>query len=199
MKSFFTSHDEKITEKAFSQSLVISVLSILLCLVALCSMTYAWFTEGVSSNSNTLVSGSFGLEKPVIVKTADGETSTADAATAIEVEGENGVYTCTLPANGTYRVTLTCGNSTAKGHCVVTINSQEKSTDAIIGASTANLDGYSINDPFTFQIKTSADAVEVEFRAVWGVVATPKIEKNETYSVDDWNDSSDNSTTEPDS
>ena len=191
MKSFFTSNDEKITEKAFSQSLIISVVSILLCLVALCSMTFAWFTEGVSSGGNTLVSGTFGLHKP-IVKTTVGETD-------IEVTGENGVYSCTLPANGTYLVTLTCGDSTAKGHCIVKINGYEKNTDAIIGASTANKDvyPYTENDPFTFQISTSTEDVTVEFHAAWGVVVSPNIKKDVTYSSVDWKESSDDSTTEP--
>ena len=59
LKSFFDYKDGKISEKTFSQSLIISVVSILLCIVVLCSLTYAWFTTESKSNSNTLVSGTF--------------------------------------------------------------------------------------------------------------------------------------------
>ena len=187
MKNFFTSNNEKITEKAFSQSLLVSLFSILLCLVLLCSMTYAWFTDGTSSNCNTLKSASFWLEKPVVVRT-DEEIAPASEITVTEVAGEKGTYTCTLPTNGTYLVTLNCGASTAKGHCVVKINGQEKKTAAIIGTETAN---GQISCPFTFQIETSTENVEIVFQAVWGVIAEPNIEKDQTYSVEDWQKSTD--------
>ena len=92
MKNFFDCKDEKITEKAFSQSLIISVVSILLCLVALCSMTYAWFTTETSSSSNTLTSGSFDLD--IIVSKVDDGAATASA---IEAESNtDGKYSYTL-------------------------------------------------------------------------------------------------------
>ena len=199
LKSFFTSHDEKITEKVFSQSLLISVISILLCLVALCSMTYAWFTESTTSSENTLISGSFALDEPTIVQVAEGGISTVNASADIVILNENGVYSCTLPANGTYLVTLTCGASTAKGHCTVKINGCKKSTDVIIGAATVNKDVYTYteNDPFSFCIQTSTEAVTVEFDAAWGVVVSPDIKKDFTYRSVDWEESSDDLTTEP--
>lgn len=186
MKSFLTSHDEKITEKAFSRSLCVSVLSILLCLILLCSMTYAWFTDGTSSGGNTLTSASFGLEKPQVVQ-AD------DASVNIEVlPGENGVWRCTLPtAKKEYTVILRLdADSTAKGHCVVSINGKDQKTAAIIGDSTANKDGYGLSSPFKFTITTTDDNTEVVFRPVWGVVAEPDIKMGVTRSVADWGTSS---------
>lgn len=55
---------EKLTEKAFKQSIILSFLSIFLCIVALCSTTFAWFTDEVSTGSNKIVSGALkiGLE-----------------------------------------------------------------------------------------------------------------------------------------
>lgn len=186
MKSFLTSHDEKITEKAFSRSLCVSVLSILLCLILLCSMTYAWFTDGTSSGGNTLTSASFGLEKPQVVQ-AD------DESVNIEVlQGENGVWLCKLPTAGKeYTVILSLdADSTAKGHCVVSINGKDQKTAAIIGDSTANKDGYGLSSPFKFTITTTDDNTEVVFRPVWGVVAEPDIKMGDTCSVADWGTSS---------
>ncbi len=187
MKSFLTSHDEKITEKAFSRSLCVSVLSILLCLILLCSMTYAWFTDGTSSGGNTLTSASFGLEKPQVVQ-AD------DASVNIEVlPGENGVWRCTLPnKEEKYTVILTLdADSTAKGHCVVSINGKDQKTAAIIGDRTVNREGYPENSsPFTFTIQTTENDTVVEFRPVWGVVAEPDIKMGAPCSVADWGTSS---------
>ena len=84
LKNFFDCKDEKITEKAFSQSLIISVVSILLCIVALSSVTYAWFTGETTSGSNTLMSGSFDV-KITVSKLEDGVAS----ANAIEAESNN--------------------------------------------------------------------------------------------------------------
>ena len=55
MKNILNSK-EKISEKAFSQSLLISVISILLCIVALCSVTWAWFSTEISSSSSDIKS-----------------------------------------------------------------------------------------------------------------------------------------------
>ena len=101
MKNFFDCKDEKITEKAFSQSLIISVVSILLCIVALSSVTYAWFTGETTSGSNTLMSGSFDV-KITVSKLEDGVAS----ANAIEAESNNeGKYTYKL-LPGTYEISL---------------------------------------------------------------------------------------------
>ena len=54
---FFGSKQDKLTDKAFTQSIAVSVISILLCVVALCSVTWAWFSEGVTSFSNTIKTG----------------------------------------------------------------------------------------------------------------------------------------------
>ena len=46
----------KLTEKAFKQSITISIIGILLCMVALCSVTWAWFSAEISSSSNDITS-----------------------------------------------------------------------------------------------------------------------------------------------
>ena len=56
---------DKLTDKAFSRMMLTSVLGILVCLVCLCSTTWAWFTADVSNNSNTIGTGQFNLEVSV--------------------------------------------------------------------------------------------------------------------------------------
>lgn len=182
MKNFFDCKDEKITEKAFSQSLIISVVSILLCLVALCSMTYAWFTAETTSSRNTLTSGSFDVT--IAVSKVDDGVATASEG-GIEPESViEGKYTYILE-KGTYEISLTLTDeSTVKGHCVVTIgDGAEQHTAAIIGDNTANVDkSEARTDPFKFKI-TVTKTTEVILEPRWGVVLNADIEYGSTYPM----------------
>ena len=73
MKLFSETKDpnKKMTEKTFVQGMVISVVSILLCIVAICSMSYAWFSTNTSSGQNLLQGGSFALD--ITVTDSDGQ------------------------------------------------------------------------------------------------------------------------------
>lgn len=182
MKNFFDCKDEKITEKAFSQSLIISVVSILLCIVALCSVTYAWFTGETTSGSNTLMSGSFDVD--ITVSKVEDDVATASTVELTEDPTKAGRYICTLE-KGTYEIVLTLtGGSTVKGHCVVTIgNGAEQHTDAIIGNNTANVDESTTKtDPFTFKI-TVTEKTTVTLEPRWGVVVNADIDYNEEIKV----------------
>lgn len=171
MKNIFTTSDEKISEKAFSQSIIISIVSILLCIVMLCSLTYAWFTSETSSGSNTLMSGTFDVTINVY-KVIDGVATTS----TIEAESNSeGMYSYTLEP-GTYEISLTLTDgSTVKGHCIVTIgNTVAQHTAAIVGTNTANIENEHITDPFTFQIKVTENTT-VTLEPRWGVVVEPDI------------------------
>lgn len=191
MKKFFDCKDEKITEKTFSQSLIISVLSIFLCLIALCSMTYAWFTSETESSENIITSGSFNIIEARV--TLSNETDIIEPQTE---DKEKGAFTYTL-SKGTYNVALYLNDaSTAKGYCIVKIGGVEKHTEVIVGANTANRDGYEITAPFEFTLVVEEDGTAVEFTQHWGVSATSSLKPGETYSASDWNKISDGSAEE---
>ena len=179
MKSFFDCKDEKITEKAFLQSVIISVVGFLLCIVVLCSMTYAWFSSETSSSANTLMSGSFDVTIGVS-KVEDGVA----AASTIEAESNNeGKYTYKL-LPGTYEISLALTeDSTVKGHCVVTIGNDTQHTDAIIGANTANVENAAMTDPFKFKITVTAETT-VFLEPRWGVVVNADIDYDEEIKVE---------------
>ena len=98
LKNIFKSKEEKITEKAFTHGIFVSVLSILLCMVALVSTTYAWFTTDTSSSENVLESSRFALD--ISVKDVDGIPISV-------VESGSGIYSCTFDVVGVYTVVLT--------------------------------------------------------------------------------------------
>ncbi len=179
LKNFFDCKDEKITEKAFSQSLIISVIGILLCLVVLCSMTYAWFANETASNRNTLISGTFDVT--ISVAKVDNGALTASGV-AVEPDPDNeGKYICNL-GPGTYMVSLELtGESTVKGHCVVTLGKDTpKHTAAIVGANTVNAENEKVTETFTFTITVVQDT-KVTFEPRWGTVEVPDIQHEGAY------------------
>ena len=166
MKNTFSFKNEKRSEKLFSQSMLISVFSILLCLVLLCSMTYAWFTANALSSGNVIKSGFFALDIDVRDENDD-----------VVPVADN---TCTFNDAGTYTITLKMtGDTTAsKGYCELSISSvAEKmqtapiSKDASVGV-----------EEFTFTIVAEANTVVV-FEPKWGISAAPDISHNGTLAL----------------
>ena len=174
MKSFFDYKDGKISEKTFSQTMIISVVSILLCIVVLCSLTYAWFTTESKSNSNTLVSGTF----DVVISVKN------EHAIPVEPESNSDNKYVYRLQPGTYEITLKLTeSSTVKGHCVVNIgNGPDLHTAAIIGTNTANVDTAEITDPFTFKIVVTENTT-LTLTPRWSIAADPDIANNSTYTA----------------
>ena len=183
MKNIFDCKDEKITEKAFSQSLIISVLSILLCIVALCSTTYAWFSGGTSSNSNKLISGSFDVSVSVI-KTSEAYGTQIENSVAM-VALDDGSYKLSTP--GTYTVILNpSDDATVKGYCIVTIDTNKVYRTSVILDSEMIDESYTeVTAPFTFTIVVDKIDTVVKFEPHWGVLVEPDVEVGTIITVKD--------------
>ena len=171
MKKVFTPETEKVTDKAFTHGLLVSVFSILLCIVALCSMTYAWFSAGISSGVNTLEGGRFALD--VTVTNTEGDV-------VVLTETEHGGYKCTL-AEGEYTVTLKMTDDTtaSKGFCDITVNLSE-----IIHTSPVSKDEAIGHDPLSFTVKIVGESVSVTCVPKWGISSTDEpVENGDTITV----------------
>ena len=162
MKKTTVASEEKLSHKVFLQNIIISTVGILLCIVALCSMTYAWFTNSTANAGNTLVAGSFDLT----VTVEDGE---AQPLTLTHLE--DGSFAVTLP-EGTYRVTLTMTDDTtvSRGYCLLSANGATYATAGI------SLDG---NHPFSFLL-TVTEEISVTFKPAWGTPADHHVTANGT-------------------
>ena len=176
MKHIFDSKNEKISEKAFVQTIVVSVASILFCIVALCSVTFCWFQGETGSNSNMLMSGSFDLAVSVM--------SENGSVPVVPHDGREGVFVCQLPSEGTYTVTLELDpSSSVKGHCIVAVGDDDpKHTAAIIGENTVNEAGSPLMSTFTFTV-TVQKAETVTFEPRWGIVVEPDIAYGGAYTT----------------
>lgn len=181
MNNFFDYKEEKITERAFSQGLLVSVISILLCIVALCSITYAWFTEGALSSSSKLSSGTFDISVSVI-KTSESDGSPTGNSAAL-VASDDGSYKLCTP--GVYTVTLNpSDNATVKGYCVVTFDADKAyRTDVILNSKMVNGTYTEATSPFIFTIAVDKADTAVVFEPHWGVLAEPDIEKGENVAI----------------
>lgn len=99
------SDNEKITEQKFLTNLIVSVFSIFLSVVMLCSTTYAYFKSTVTSSVETLKSAEYTAKVTVVpsesVTVSEGEYTFADA--------------------GTYEITLKAAGTASTGYFKITV------------------------------------------------------------------------------
>ena len=169
MKSFISSKNEKITEQAFSFGIITSVLSIVLCIAALCSTSWAWFTGSTESGNNKITTAqSFTLEFTLELVLNDGSTQ--------EVEIINDK--ATLVAGQTYTVTISLPKDSASGYLVMTDkNGTSYRSDYILHHEDAT------SKTVTFYL-TVDETQDVSFMKHWGIyTGDASVEKDGTLNI----------------
>ena len=143
---------EKLSDKAFSHFVFMSLLTIIICIFGLCGATYAWFVASTDSSENIVRSGVFELDIRV-TDPLGGEVTVN--------ENVRGNATYTLGAETTYTVTLGVSENTtvSRGHCVVYVNDEIYSTETIHRTT---------GEPYVFTIETAHSGATVSFDANWG-------------------------------
>lgn len=171
LKSFLQSYrvpkDGKVSDKTFLHSITVSILSILLCMVILSSVTWAWFSESTSSSSNTITAANY--ELTITVK-----NSSEGPQKAV---GE--VLTFTATEGSTYEITLTATGSASTGFCVITVNGQEYYTDQIFTQATQTTDTEGSTSP-----KLTKASFTLSFTKETQVTLTPRW--GSYVAKDDW-------------
>lgn len=159
---------DRLTDKAFTRLMITSVLGILMCMMCLCSATWALFSDDVSATGNTLASGRFGLSVSV---------STSDSTPITTARTANGATVATLTGSpdGVYHVTLKMTDDTTvtKGFCTVIVDGVEYRTASINQSGT---------NPFDFTVVTTHD-VTVRFTPAWGLPAEYDVEIGESLVI----------------
>ena len=154
---FIGSKQNKLTEKGFTQSITVSVISILLCIIALCSVSWAWFSENVTSSLNTIKTGNCTVTVSVI---HDGEEFGPNA-------GTSGMYT--FEASESYQITITSTGSAESSYCKLVIGGQDFYTEQV---STSEP-----NNTISFTLAFDAPT-EVEIITRWGTYHIPNDARN---------------------
>ena len=172
MKKVFTPTPERVTDKAFTHGLLVSVISILMCIVALCSMTFAWYNADITSGENVIESSRFALDIKIV--------NNADDSDVVLTENDKGAFTCTL-AEGEYTVTLKMTDDTtaSKGFCDIKIDLNE-----VFHTSPVSKDETIGHDPLSFTVKIVGESASVTFVPKWGISSTDEpVENGETITV----------------
>ena len=140
----------KLTDKAFSRLVLTSILGILVCIVCLCSSTYAWFSDSAPSNGNQIKMADECALTVYVVK--DG--------TALE-DIENGVE---LEAGVEYLVMLSLPANSASGYCLISAGGNTYYSDYIA----AHSDPQPQTKSFVLKVETTQT---VTFTSRWGIYA----------------------------
>ena len=161
------------SEKTFSQNFAISMISIFLCIVALCSITYAWFSEKTSSSVNTLTAASFNLDISV---------TPIDPSLKV-LALDDGRMEYTLADAGTYVIALTISDSSTatKGFCDVKIEGQ----DAIWRTDVIYREVALGPSQCFFQVTTTEENTVLVFTPKWGLPAKSDLFGGGEYTVND--------------
>ena len=156
-----------------------SLLGIMVCLICLAGMSWAWFTAGVQSQS-TITAESYTLNETVKVKTDGTSGNSADTANTDALKkAADGTYT--LEANKQYVVTLKPSAAPKNGgYCILKITPVD-STDGTgeVKYCTATLTS---NTEFNFTISNGDKAVKCQLIAAWGTPDTAKFADSKAYN-----------------
>lgn len=157
---FYVPKYEKVSEQTISRVVPSSVLGILFCAVCLAGLTWAWFSDSVTSNSGNITAAHFSAQVTVTNNTSQ---------TVITPSPESGSYTL---AAGSYTVTVTASGNASTGYCSVTLDgvTYYHTIQLYPGSSDAGKP-----QSVTFTVKASAGS-ELTVTPHWGSFANPNHE-----------------------
>ncbi|MBQ8320493.1 MAG: hypothetical protein IJX81_06395 [Clostridia bacterium] len=153
-------NSNQLSERAFARLIALSLLSVLLCLVCLCTTTYAWFTGGVTAKNNTLIASTCSLT--VSVK-EEGEAAATEWSDFAEKE-------ITLSGGKTYEVTLSIPVGSASGYIAFRVGEEVYLSPFVSCKAGAERSA-------TFKIAVNADTVAC-FTLRWGIYSGEKSVEN---------------------
>lgn len=141
-----------------------SLLGIMVCLICLAGMSWAWFTAGVQSQS-TITAKSYTLNETVKVKTSGTSGNSADTAKTGALPKEaDGTYA--LAANTQYVVTLKPSAAPKNGgYCILKMTYGDDGGTVEEKYCTVALTS---DNEFNFTINNGNRAVKCQLIAAWG-------------------------------
>ena len=158
---------DKLTDKAFMRLIITSALAIFLCVVCLCSTTWAWFSDSNTSGSNSITASSCTMVITV------GDQQYAYGTTIPEI---------TLPAGNTLTVKMTIPEDSASGYCVVeytyTVDGETKKEECRTQAVSNTATSTPVRE-VSFSIVAEEDAqTKVKITPRWGIYSGVACIKN---------------------
>lgn len=171
MKKIYDSN-ERISDKAFTRSALAGLLAILLCIIALCSTTYAWFVVDSGSGTNVLAGSRYSLNIKVVDEYGN---------KVLVNDNGNDVFTCTLTEGKKYTVSLVTSNDTTakNGYCDVAFSvGDEMHTEPI------SLDAEKGIEKMTFYVSVVGGDTVVTFEPKLGISAATNLYNGDELVID---------------
>ena len=151
----FTSKKEALTEKAFKQSLVVSVFCIVLCMIALCSVTWAYFSAETSTGTSN-------------IKPAYCDVAALVMSEGAELDAVDGKYT--LEKNKPYEIRVTAEGTAKSAYCILKIDGHEYYT--------VQIPTTTLKNQISFTLQFEAYTTELEIITRWGTSSKPVSERS---------------------
>lgn len=165
-------------ERSILRMLCPSLLGIMVCLICLAGMSWAWFTAGVQSQS-TITAKSYTLNETVKVKISGTSADSADTAkTGTLPKAADGTYA--LAENTQYVVTLK-PSATPKngGYCILKMTYAGDGGNVEKKYCTVALTS---DNEFNFTINNGNRAVKCQLIAAWGTPVTANFADEKAYA-----------------
>ena len=141
---------EKKEKDRLTAMLLPSFLGILLCMVCLCQMTWAWFSASQTNEIAPIRSAEYTIDVGV-----------TDGAGAVTVSD----HRVTLGAGATYTVTLTARGTASTGFCILSYSEDDGSGNPV--AKDLHTAQIAPGASLSFTIETQADVL-ISFAPQWG-------------------------------
>ena len=162
----------KVSDKEFTRIMISSVLGIMLCVICLAGLTWAWFSGSVSSAANNITAASFNIQIDVNVK---------GTKTTVSPTVENGKYSFSLENNKVYDVKITADGTATTGYCEVIFGGNRYHTIQIFNNSDESNSGSLLSTDRPQEINFTVNATEstllLKIVPQWGSYAIAKGEK----------------------
>ncbi len=162
----------KVSDKEFTRIMISSVLGIMLCVICLAGLTWAWFSGSVSSAANNITAASFNIKIDVKVKGTE---------TIIPPTEENGIYSFSLENNKAYDVKITADGTATTGYCEVLFGKNVYHTIQIFNISDESNSGSILSTDRPQEINFTVNATEstllLKIVPQWGSYAIAENEK----------------------
>lgn len=162
----------KVSDKEFTRIMISSVLGIMLCVICLAGLTWAWFSGSVSSAANNITAASFNIQIDVKVKGTE---------TPVPRTVENGIYSFSLENNKAYDVKITADGTATTGYCEVIFGGNRYHTIQIFNISDESNSGSILSTDRPQEINFTVNATEstllLKIVPQWGSYAIAENEK----------------------
>lgn len=184
-----TNNDDRVdgvvrdAEKAFMKVFTTSLITIILCMISLVGLTWAWYDVNIVSATTVVSAANYNIEIDSVVQIKD----ESDNETEVLLTGNDGDYL--LQSGCTYSVRLKGSGTATNGFAVIYLGNMVYNTESIrleyqgeIIRPGTDISNFPKSAEYTFTVKIDKDsAVSLRVLGVWGSTTKTDITADELF------------------